>query len=291
VTSLVRDWGVGVGYRDIHSSEFMENPPPGVSWIEILSENYLAWKNAPLGHAHLEILEIRRNLPVFMHGISLSLASTEPLDRNYLKRLKELAEILEPEIISDHLSWSRAEGAHMQNLVPFPYTSESLKYLVEQIDEVQNFLGRPILLENPSAYMSFQYSEFAEWDFLKELTSRTSCGLLLDINNVYVSGWNLGFEPKEYLKNIPHHRVEQIHLAGHRLIDNKYLFDTHDQKVNPKVWELFRWYAESFPVRNIMLERDDNIPEWSEMEIELNQIKEIYNESKTITPTTAESAI
>jgi uncharacterized protein (UPF0276 family) len=237
----------------------------------------MAWQNREIGEAHQILLKLRKDFPVMLHGVSLSIGSASELDREYLRRLKELVEIVQPHIVSDHLCWTGVDGHNLHDLMPVPYTQEALNLISEKIDAVQNELGRRILIENASSYLEFQSSEMSEWEFLSQVAEKADCGILLDINNVYVSSVNHGFDPKIYLQNIPIERIGQIHLAGHSKMDG-YLIDTHDEPICDEVWKLFAWFTQEYGHFSTMLERDGNIPNWSEMEREILMIGDIRNE-------------
>ncbi len=262
------DQGVGVGLRPAHFPLFQQEIPKTVAWVEVISENYFPWKGIGFGRSLQILQKIRRDLPVALHGVSLNLGSTDPLDQDYLKNLKQLVDIISPMIVSDHLAWTGVAGENLHDLLPLPYTREALRIFVENIDRVQNFLGRQILFENPSSYLQFQQSEMPECEFIAEILKNADCGLLLDVNNVYVSSVNHGFDPITYLEKIPRDRVGQIHLAGHSIMDG-YLLDTHDAPVCPEVWDLYRKTLKHFGPVSSMIERDDNIPEWQDLEREL----------------------
>jgi len=265
------DLGIGVGLRPPHFDRFLEQCPNSVSWVEVISENYMDWRSMPVGRPVQMLEKIRKNVPVVLHGVSLSIGSADPLDLTYLKKLKELSDRIRPQWISDHLCWTGLEGSNIHDLLPLPYTQEVLDHVVQRIQRVQEFLGQRVLIENPSSYFEFEVSEMSEWEFLKEMSQRADCGLLLDINNVYVSSVNHRFNPKEYLQALPQCRVGQIHLAGHAN-KGEYLIDTHDTPVCAEVWSLYEWYVEKFGLVSTMLERDGNIPDWEEMERELQLI-------------------
>ena len=275
-----KDLGVGVGLRPPHYAQFRKKIPKSISWVEVISENFMAWENHGLSDAHQILLELRKDIPVALHGVSLSIGSADNLNMSYLKRLKELINIVQPEVISDHLCWTGVEGENLHDLLPIPYTHEALELISNKINNVQNYLGRKILIENASSYLEFQSSEMTEWDFLSELSKKSGCGILMDINNVYVSSVNHGFDPKTYLKNIPIEKIGQIHLAGHSKIDS-YLIDTHDQPVCEDVWQLYRWFTQDLGHISTMIERDGNIPEWEVLEQEVLKIGEIRNEKLT----------
>ncbi|MGZ3769008.1 MAG: MNIO family bufferin maturase [Bdellovibrio sp.] len=279
--SFFKDFGTGVGLRPSHYSEFLKKTPDSVSWLEVISENFMPWQN---GNSETEVRafqnleKVRTNLPVFLHGVSMNLGSCDDLDFDYLKKLKDLVQKIDPAIVSDHLCWTGVKGFNVHDLLPVPYTFEALQLMVEKIDRVQNFLGRRILIENPSSYLEFTQSEMSEWDFLKTLTEKADCGLLLDINNIYVSSVNHNFDPLEYLRTLPQERIGQIHLAGHSTMKGGYLIDTHDHPVCDEVWDLYRWSVNNFGTFSTMIERDDNIPEWQELEKEVLTIQRIRDE-------------
>lgn len=286
---LFKDLGVGVGLRPAHRPLFLKNPPSSVSWVEVTTENYMSWEQEGLGKSFQSLLKIRQDFPVVLHGVSLNLGSIDPVNKFYLTRFRQLIEQIDPTLISDHLAWTGINGENLHDLLPLPYTQEALTHISSKIDQVQNYLGRRILIENPSSYLEFANSEMSEVDFLLEVLNKTDCGLLLDINNVYVSSVNHGFNPKDYLRKIPGHRIGQIHLAGHSNLRG-YLIDTHDAPVCPEVWELFRYSVELFGSKSTMIERDGHIPEWNEMESELLKIGTIQNEALNSRSNTNSSA-
>lgn len=265
--------GFGLGLRPKHYPYILENKP-AVDWFELLSENYMVPGGQPL-----KILDrIRAQYPVVMHGVSLSIASTAPLNMAYLRDLKTLAERVEPKWISDHLCWTGVHGRNLHDLLPIPYTQEALDHVVDRVDQVQNFLGRRIALENVSSYVSFAESEMSEWDFLNELATRADCWLLFDINNVYVSAFNHGYGPKTFVEGIPSDRVIQFHVAGHDHMGS-HIIDTHDAAVCDDVWELYKFALRRFGPVSTMIERDDSIPPLPELLDELNQARRIANET------------
>ena len=233
--------GFGLGLRPVYYREILENKP-NVDWFEIISENYMIPGGRPL--AMLE--RIRADYPIVMHGVSMSLASTDPLDFDYLRDLKALATRFEPTWVSDHLAWTGVHGVNLHDLLPIPYTSEALAHVVERIKRVQDYLGLQILVENASTYVTFRESEMDEWDFVKEMAERADCLLLLDVNNVFVSGFNHGFDPGRFIGSIPVERVVQLHLAGHSDLGT-HKIDTHDQPICEDVFRLYR--ADPPPVR------------------------------------------
>ena len=257
--------GLGVGLRNQHFSYLM-NHDPDVDWFEIISENFID----NYGYARRVLERVASARPIVMHGVSLSIGSTDPLDLDYLKKLKALAEFVHPAWISDHLCWTGVAGVNTHDLLPLPLNEESLLHVAERVRQVQNFLERPLVLENPSSYLEFKDSTIAEWDFLSELARETGCGLLLDVNNVYVSGYNHGFDPEHYIRSMDHDAVVQIHLAGPTDC-GRYLVDTHDQPVPARVWELYRLAQELTGGVSTLLEWDSNIPDFPELVGELRK--------------------
>jgi uncharacterized protein (UPF0276 family) len=261
--------GFGLGLRHQHYAEILDSSPQ-VDWFEVLTENYLVPGGKPL-----HFLErIAERFALVMHGVSLSIGSVDPLDERYLDELSALISRIEPAWVSDHLCWTGVDGQNLHDLLPLPYTRESLQHVSERILRVQDRLKRRILMENVSSYVSYKHSEMSEWDFLRELTERADCDLLLDVNNVYVSSINHGFEPHTYLKALPVARVRQIHLAGHSNRDG-FLVDTHDHPVAAAVWELYGAAVGLFGAVPTMIERDGNIPSLAELVDELEQARRI----------------
>lgn len=261
--------GFGLGLRPTHYETIL-NEPPAVDWFEIISENYLVPGGKPLHYLD----RIRARFPLAMHGVSLSIGSRDPLNRDYLKQLRALADRIEPRWISDHLCWTGAHGLNAHDLLPLPYTEEALKHVVARVSEVQDILGRRFLLENVSSYLTYPESEMSEWEFLREIAARADCLVLLDINNIYVSSVNHEFNPRDYLNAIPVERVWQFHLAGHRN-HGDYIIDTHDEPVIDPVWELYEAAVRRFGRVSAMIERDDNIPPLAELLAELDHARRI----------------
>jgi uncharacterized protein len=255
--------GFGLGLRTPHY-EAVLNEPHAIDWLEVVTENYLVPGGKPLHYLE----RIRERYPLVMHGVSLSIGSTDPLDLEYLAGVKALAARIEPSWISDHLCWTGIEGRNLHDLLPLPYTEEALAWVVARVGRIQDILGRQILLENVSSYLAFHASEMGEWEFLREVAERADCAILLDINNIYVSSVNHGFDALAYLKAMPKARVRQFHLAGHSDLGG-HLIDTHDHPVAPAVWELYRAALAHFGTVPTMIERDDNIPALSELVAEL----------------------
>lgn len=266
--------GVGVGLRPAHMHEFIGKKPKSIDWVEALTENYLRWENGFLPKGALKLEQVREQLPVVLHGVSLSIGSADPVQIGQLKRLKELADRIQPMWVSDHLCWTGVDRRNTHDLLPFPYTKDFLKWVVSKIQIVQEYLGRPILMENLSSYVDFDASEMPEWEFFAEVAKRSGCGLLLDINNIYVSSQNHGFDPFDYLKAIPPEKVGQIHLAGHYRGEDL-IIDTHDNFVCPEVWELMESWTSIHGNFSAMIEWDSKLPEWKVLEKEAKKIRKI----------------
>jgi uncharacterized protein len=269
MTSLCPSLGFGLGLRVDHYEAILADNPP-VDWFEALTENYLVPGGKPLDY----LMRIRERYPVVMHGVSLSIGSTQPLDRGYLAQVKALAARLEPQWVSDHLCWTGVAGRNMHDLLPLPYTEEALANVVERVRTVQDILGRRILLENVSSYVTYRDSQVTEWEFLREIAERSDCLILLDVNNIHVSSVNHEFDPLDYLNAIPVDRVQQIHLAGHE-DHGDYLIDTHDHPVPDPVWELYSAAVRRFGSVSTMIERDANIPPLEELCSELDAARQL----------------
>jgi uncharacterized protein len=261
--------GFGLGLRPPHYEAILGDSH-AIDWLEIITENYLVPGGKPLHYLE----RIRSRFPLVMHGVSLSIGSTDPIDREYLAGVRELARRIEPAWISDHLCWTGVEGRNVHDLLPLPYTEEALACVVERVGQVQDLLGRQILLENVSSYLTYRSSEMTEWEFLTELAERADCAILLDINNIHVSAVNHGFDALQYLHAIPKERVRQFHLAGHSDMGD-HLIDTHDHPIAPPVWNLYRAAVAHFGPVATMIERDDNIPPLSELVAELDLARAI----------------
>ncbi len=255
--------GFGLGLRKPHYAEFLEGHVP-VDFVEVISENFMIDGGRPLNILH----QVREKHPVALHGVSMSVGSAHGLDKAYLKRLRALVDDIDPLFVSDHLSWSRTPGFNSHDLLPIPYTQEALDVVCTNIADAQDALGRAMLIENPSSYLTFAESEMTEWDFLRTVSDRTGCGLLLDVNNIHVSAVNHGFDPIAYVAGLPVDRVRQIHLAGHSQGETL-LIDTHDQPVPASVWSLYDHVMERVGPVAVMIERDDNIPPLADLLAEL----------------------
>ncbi len=257
--------GLGLGLRHQHFSEILAGPAE-VDWFEAISENFMDSGGRPRS----VLREIAERYPVVLHGVSLSIGSVDPLNLDYLARLKALAHEVKPAWISDHLCWTGVLGLNSHDLLPLPLTEESLAHVVARVRQVQDFLGRPLILENPSSYVRFAQSSMEEPEFFRRLTEATGCGLLLDVNNVYVSCFNAGTDPAAYLAAFPCERVVQLHLAGHQDLGT-HCIDTHDRPVRPEVWELFRIAWARTGGASTLLEWDDRIPSFADCLAELRK--------------------
>ncbi|MEH6733036.1 MAG: DUF692 domain-containing protein [Shewanella sp.] len=269
-TRITEDFlGFGLGLRTDHF-EYILQHQPDIDWFEVLSENYLVAGGKP--RYYLEA--IAEQYPVVMHGVSMSIGSTDPLDMDYLKALKKLSNDIQPKWISDHICWTSIHGVNSHDLLPLPYTEETVNHVAQRVRQVQDVLGRRILLENVSSYLSYQDSTMDEWDFLSQVAEAADCLILLDINNIYVSARNHHFNPLDYLKKINPRRVQQFHLAGHSDFGD-YVIDTHDHDIPPSVWTLYQAALERFGAVSTMIERDANIPEFPALYQELLEAKNI----------------
>lgn len=249
--------GFGVGLRRQHYGYVLERMPP-VDWFEAISENFMVAGGRPL-----QVLDgVRTNYPLVLHGVSLSIGSTDPLDRKYLKELAELVRRFEPAWVSDHLCWTGATGRNLHDLLPLPYTDEAVRHAASRIRQVQDLLGRRILIENVSSYLTFKHSTLREWEFVNAVASEADCAILLDVNNIYVSACNHRFDPAEYIRRIAAGRVAQFHIAGHSVMEGGWLLDTHDHPVCDQVWELYELAVARFGAGATLLEWDDHIPEF-----------------------------
>jgi uncharacterized protein (UPF0276 family) len=272
--------GFGVGLRTVHFAHLLEHPT-NVDWFEIISENFMDSHGRPRS-----VLDrIAERYPIVMHGVSLSIGSTDPLDCEYLRKLKRLADEIRAAWISDHLCWTGVAGLNTHDLLPLPLTEESLAHVADRVRIVQDVLERPLVLENPSSYVTFTASTLSEWEFLARLTEGTGCRLLLDVNNVYVSARNHDFDPVEYLEQIPADRVVQFHLAGHTDCGT-HLIDTHDGPVIDPVWNLYRRAKQRTPHAATLLEWDARIPPFAVLEAELDKARAFVGSAESSRRTT-----
>ncbi|MBK06563.1 MAG: hypothetical protein CL920_29445 [Deltaproteobacteria bacterium] len=276
--------GHGIGLRTAHYTYLLEHPVKGVDWFEIISENFFG----PGGRPWAVLRKVREQVPIVMHGVSLGIGNTSPLDWDYLKQLKDLAEKVEPAWVSDHICWGGYGGHYSHDLLPLPYTQETLDHLVPRIHEVQEFLGRPMMFENASSYVSFAESEMSEWEFVAELAKRTGSGILLDVNNVYVSANNHNFEVDDYINAIPKEYVGQFHVAGHTDKGN-YLLDTHIGPVIPEVWDVYKKALARFGPISTLVEWDEDVPSFEEVVAESQRARHIEQEFLHDTPTQSRS--
>jgi uncharacterized protein (UPF0276 family) len=270
---MKQDLGAGLGLRPQHYAAALEDTTSGL-WFEVHPENYMV-----AGGPRLAWLEaIRRDKPIALHGVSLSLAADTEPDPQHLRQLANLVERIEPALVSEHLAWSMWRGVYHTDLLPFPRTTAALKRIAANISRTQEVLGRPIALENPTHYLHLDNHEWSEIDFLRELTQRTGCGLLLDVNNVFISASNLQFDAAAYLDQIPAEAVMEIHLAGHSEdaeLGAALLIDSHDAPIAESVWTLYRRLIQRIGARPTLIERDDHLPEFQELLVERQRAQEV----------------
>jgi uncharacterized protein (UPF0276 family) len=269
--------GCGMGLRREHYEVVLDERPP-VAWFEVVTENFLDTGGRPLA-----VLEgVRRDYPVALHGVALSIGSVDPLDDRYLGRLRALVERIEPAFVTDHLCWTGVDGRSLYDLLPMPYTEEALVHVSERVRCVQERLGRRILLENPSTYVEYRCSQMSEWEFLAALAERADCGILLDVNNVHVTCTNHGHDPVRYLEAIPPARVGQMHLGGFTDLGT-FLFDTHSTHVAPEVWRLYERAVRRFGPVATLVEWDAAIPPFATVEAEVAHARAIMGRAHTDT--------
>ncbi len=266
----------GIGLRTPHISEFLEKKP-GVAWVEVHSENYFGEGGRPLQ----QLEQVRRDYPISLHGVSLSLGSTDEINWHHLTALRDLNKQIDACLISDHLSWSSFNGQYFHDLLPLPYTEECLAHVVERIQQVQEFLGKQILIENISSYVTYPQSTIPEWEFLRQVAESSGCGILLDITNIHVSATNHGFNPMTYLDAIPAHLVQQCHLSGFStmVIDGQeLLIDSHSQRIMPAVWDLFTSANQKLGVKPVIIEWDNHLPALDKLCLEAWRAESIIKE-------------
>jgi uncharacterized protein (UPF0276 family) len=259
--------GLGLGLRPTHYQAIIETGPK-VDWFEAITEDYLVPGGNPLYHLD----RICERYPIVLHGVSLSIGGTDPLDMDYLRQLKQLINRVKPRWVSDHLCWTGANGINLHDLMPLPYTEEAVQHLVTRITQVQDYLGQRILLENVSSYISYTHSAMSEWEFITAITEQADCLLLLDINNIYVSAFNHGFNPLDFIHGVPANRVQQFHLAGHLNLGT-HIIDTHDHPIIDEVWSLYAESLKRFGPISAIIERDDHIPPLEELVVELDHAR------------------
>lgn len=263
--------GIGLGLRTPHFQTILDTSPP-IDWFEIISENFMVPGGKPKYFLH----QIRERYPMAMHGVSLSIGSTDPINTNYLKALKQLIDEVNPIWVSDHLCWTGVQGTNTHDLLPLPYNETTIKHLVSRIKQVQDYLERPILLENVSSYLTYKDSDMTEWHFYNAVCEQANCYMLLDINNIYVSARNHNFDPEDYLNAVSAERVRQFHLAGHTDYGD-YVIDTHDHDVRVEVWQLYQIALKRFGKITTLIERDDHIPPLDELMLEVQQARQLFN--------------
>lgn len=264
--------GFGLGLRIPHFEDVL-NGNHNIDWFEILSENYMVDGGKP--RYYLE--QVAERYPIVMHGVSMSIGSTTPLDTTYLKQLKQLMNDVKPRWISDHLCFTQANGVNSHDLLPLPYTEEAIDHVASRIMQAQDYIGEQMLIENVSSYLTYKESGMTEWGFYNEVCQRADCLMLLDINNIYVSARNHQFDAIDYVNAIDGKRVRQIHLAGHTDYGD-YVIDTHDHNVCDPVWDLYRAAVKKFGAVSTMIERDDNIPPFEDLVAELDIAKQIAHQ-------------
>lgn len=272
--------GVGIGLRSKHHLEVISSRPK-VNWWEVHTENFFAF-----GGRRLKFLEdIAKEYPLSFHGVGLSLGSAEGISAEHLKQIKFLIDLFNPSLVSEHISWSAISGDFINDLLPIPYNQESLSIICDNIKKFQDYIGRQILVENPSSYTGFKISTMTEDEFVVKVVEKTGCGLLLDINNIYVSSKNLDFSAKEYINRmlVIQNSIQEIHLAGHSILENKYnqrfLVDTHDDNVCEDVWELYKYIISCIGIRPTLIEWDQKLPELSVLIAEANKAQKIMDDA------------
>lgn len=267
----------GIGLRSPHHAEFLEKRP-GVAWVEVHAENFFGEG----GKALYELERVREHYPVSLHGVGLSLGSTDDLNWQHLKQLKELYKRIDPCLVSDHVSWSSIHGQYLHDLLPLPYTEEALHHLVERINQIQDFLQRQILIENISSYITFKESTMSECEFIREVAIAAKCGILLDINNIHVSSTNLNFDAEGYISSIPANLVQEIHLSGFsisKIQEKEILIDSHDHAIVPAVWDLYRHAIKHVGTKPVIVEWDNQLPNLEALCLEAFRAEQILRET------------
>jgi uncharacterized protein (UPF0276 family) len=270
----------GIGLRAEHYVDML-GELPATGWLEAHSENYFGDGGKPLHYLE----RLRAHYPLSLHGVGLSIGSTDPLNRTHLRRLDSLVRCFQPGLVSEHLSWGSVGGMFTNDLLPLPYTEEALAHMCERIGEVQDFLGRRILIENVSSYLEYAHSTIAEWDFLAELARRSGCGILLDVNNIYVSSCNHGFDPMDFIAGVPAEHVGEIHLAGHthkRFDDGQLLIDTHNRPVADAVWRLYDAAVQRIGRRPTLIEWDTDLPALGVLLAEADKADDIMDRNSAL---------
>ena len=272
--------GLGVGLRSVHFQHILSQQPP-VDWFEIISENFMDSQGRP----RYVLEQIAERYQIVMHGVSMSIGSTDPLNFDYLAKLKRLADGVQARWVSDHLCWTGVAGRNSHDLLPIPLNEQTLRHVVQRIRTVQDVLERPLVLENPSSYITFADSTMSEWEFISRMADEADCGLLLDVNNVYVSSVNHDFDPAEYIASVPHRRVVQFHLAGHTNMGT-HCIDTHDGQVIDPVWELYRLAYRLTGGVSTLLEWDAKIPPFPEVHAEVLKARQYIDGAHPSLPLT-----
>jgi uncharacterized protein (UPF0276 family) len=270
---------VGVGLRSVHFPHLLGRPRVAVKWFEALSENYMDSEGRPLE----VLLKIREDFPVALHGVSLSIGGVEGPRPGYLERLKKLAERVDPFLVTDHLCFTGAHASNTHDLLPLPYTEEAIAAVARNVSRAQDVLGRQIALENVSSYLSYRESVMTEWEFLIAVARRSGCKILLDVNNAYVSAMNHHFAPEAYVDAVPADLVAQLHLGGYSDMGN-FLFDTHSRAPTPPVWELYRRAIRRMPKTPVLIEWDDDVPDWAGLEAQAVKAAGIWAEERELKP-------
>ena len=268
------DLGFGLGLRATHYDTILAERPPAVDFFEIISENFI---DSHRGYRDF-LSDLRQDYPIVMHGVSLSIGSTDALDMAYLSKIKALADFLGVAWVSDHVCWTGVQGKNSHDLLPLPYTEEALAHIISRIRQVQDGLGRHIVLENPSSYVAFADSQMPECEFLARMSDGADCGLLLDVNNIHVSAFNHGFDAKAYIDALPAERVVQVHLAGHKHYGT-HIIDTHDSAVTDEVWALYAHALSQVGSVSTLVEWDDHIPEFPVLLAELDKARAMQKEA------------
>ena len=271
----------GIGLRSQHYWDILKQKPP-VKWLEVHPENYFGDGGVP----HYCLAQLRAFYPLSFHGVGLSLGSVDPLNKLYLQQLKELIERFSPALVSDHLSWSSVDQCYFNDLLPMPYTEESLRHFCLKIEQVQDFLQRQILIENPSSYLTFEHSTIDEWEYFVETAKRSGCGLLLDVNNVYVSAQNCGFDARRYIDAIPGGYVGEIHLAGfasNSIEGEEILIDNHGAAVADEVWQLYQYTLDCIGSKPSLIEWDSHLPPLSTLLLEAQKLQCLMDRSHAVT--------
>lgn len=268
--------GAGIGLRACHYAYILQHKPD-IAWFEVLSDNYMVD-----GGSALKYLDaIVEHYPITLHGVGMSIGSTDPLNIDYLSKLKRLVDRTDPAFISDHLCWISVNKQYLHELMPLPYTQEAVDHVVQRVQQVQDFLGRAIMLENLSSYFTYKHSEVSEADFLASIAKRAGCDILLDVNNLYVNAKNLNFDALTYIKTLPKAAVKQIHLAGYT-DKGDHLFDMHSEKIHAPVWALYKKAVQHFGAVPTLIEWDDDIPAFSVLAAEAQKAQGILNETQYV---------